>query len=426
MATRRDFGKVEHLPSGNYRARYVHVTHPYKENGTRNYVTAPTTFTTKTAARSWLAQVKADIDRGVWKSPEQLDRERVEAERQARAEAYTFGEYVRDSWLPTRAWKYSTRRAEEARMDNHVLPRWGDVPLKQITTLDVRHWLSVLSPGSPGARKKSYELFRSVILAAVDDGLLDHNPCTRGLLGKVKASQCSKPGKGHERSQRAITWAQLEAVADEVPQYMSLLVRLSGLLGLRSGEARALTGGDCFLYEDKDGVERMQISINKAISGQGKNLRLDTPKTASGVRVLEVPASLIREMKERAQQVGVTGIMFHASNDRRAYLPESTYQINLKRAAKRVGIESFSPHDFRRTAITNMLDIDIPQYKVQAIVGHTTPHMTLRYAKATQERNAQAVDQINSAFESAKSIASLDDKRKEHAAKTTNDSHQAK
>ncbi|WP_216402910.1 tyrosine-type recombinase/integrase [Arcanobacterium phocae] len=426
MARAQAFGDTPKTKNGKYRARYIHPDQPYKTDGKRNYINAPTTFTTKTAARSWLAQVKADIERGLWKSPEQLERERVEAERRTRAEAYTFGEYVRASWLPTRAWKHSTRRAEEARMDNHVLPRWGNVPLKQITTLDIRHWLSVLSPGSPGARKKSYELFRSVILTAFDDELLDHNPCTRGLLGKVKAPECAKPGKGHERSQRAITWAQLEAIADEVPQYMSLLVRLSGLLGLRSGEARALTGGDCILYKDKDGVERMQISINKAISGQGENLRLDTPKTASSVRVLEVPTALVPEMIERAQQVGVTGIMFHASNDRRSYLPESTYQINLKRAAKRVGIESLSPHDFRRTAITNMLDIDIPQYKVQAVVGHTTPHMTLRYAKATQERNAQAVDQINSAFEASKNIPSLDAKRREHENQNNTTSQQAK
>ena len=91
---RKAFGAIKELPSRKFHAQYLHPHEKFTADGTRNYITAPHTFDRKTDARAWLDGIKADIDRGVWKSPEQLDRERHEAELQARRDTYTFGDYV--------------------------------------------------------------------------------------------------------------------------------------------------------------------------------------------------------------------------------------------------------------------------------------------------------------------------------------------
>ena len=59
------FGTVSKLPSGRWRAMYYG---PEGRKGRR--YSAPTTFTTKSAARQWLATVQADMIRNVWLPPE--------------------------------------------------------------------------------------------------------------------------------------------------------------------------------------------------------------------------------------------------------------------------------------------------------------------------------------------------------------------
>ena len=160
------FGAVEKRASGRWRARYVHPTRPYKEDGARNYIAAPTTFATKTAARDWLSGIQSDIARGAWKSPEQVEAERLEAERAAALAARTFGSYA-EGWMESRPLTPATRRAYQSSLRTHLLPQWGNTPLQAITTPAVREWLANLAPGRPGARKKSFELFKTILNTAV-------------------------------------------------------------------------------------------------------------------------------------------------------------------------------------------------------------------------------------------------------------------
>jgi hypothetical protein len=57
----RGFGTVRRLPSGRWQVRY------YDRAGTRH--TAPRTFPSKADATRQLAQVEADLLRGVWTDP---------------------------------------------------------------------------------------------------------------------------------------------------------------------------------------------------------------------------------------------------------------------------------------------------------------------------------------------------------------------
>ena len=60
---RSRWGSVRKLPSGRFQARYC-VERPWH--------VAPTTFRTKREADVFLAQTRADIDRGSWLDPAHL------------------------------------------------------------------------------------------------------------------------------------------------------------------------------------------------------------------------------------------------------------------------------------------------------------------------------------------------------------------
>lgn len=62
------------------------------------------------------------------------------------------------------------------------------------------------------------------------------------------------------------------------------------------------------------------------------------------------------------------------------HMAEDTFRRNLNRYAKKAGIErGFTPHDFRRQAITEMLANGASLFTVMSIAGHAKPETTKRY-----------------------------------------------
>ena len=88
VESRRNWGKVRQVqPSGRYQASYIHGGVWGITKGTR--FVALSTFDTNGDAWAWLGRERELIDRGTWTPPferyQQLERERIEAERARRA-----------------------------------------------------------------------------------------------------------------------------------------------------------------------------------------------------------------------------------------------------------------------------------------------------------------------------------------------------
>lgn len=62
----------------------------------------------------------------------------------------------------------------------------------------------------------------------------------------------------------------------------------------------------------------------------------------------------------------------------------------LQRRAKQAGIEDFTPHDLRRTAISEMLDTGIDMATVASIAGHADINTTQRYDRRDDKRKEEA------------------------------------
>jgi integrase len=68
----------------------------------------------------------------------------------------------------------------------------------------------------------------------------------------------------------------------------------------------------------------------------------------------------------------------------------------LKTRQKQAGLESFTPHDLRRTTITDMLSADVDVLTVSAIAGHNSSDTTRRYDRRSEESKRQAVERLRS------------------------------
>lgn len=74
---------------------------------------------------------------------------------------------------------------------------------------------------------------------------------------------------------------------------------------------------------------------------------------------------------------------------------QAVYYV-LKNRQKQAGLESFTPHDLRRTTITDLLTAEVDVLTVSAIAGHNSSDTTRRYDRRSEESKRQAVERLRS------------------------------
>ena len=73
---------------------------------------------------------------------------------------------------------------------------------------------------------------------------------------------------------------------------------------------------------------------------------------------------------------------------------QAVLKIMLGRG-KEAGIENFTPHDFRRTFIGELLDAEVDIVTIQKLVGHASPETTSKYDRRGEKTKKAAVGRLN-------------------------------
>ena len=73
--------------------------------------------------------------------------------------------------------------------------------------------------------------------------------------------------------------------------------------------------------------------------------------------------------------------------------PDAVLKI-VRRRGSQAGIDSFSPHDLRRTFCSDLLDAGIDIVTVQKLVGHASPVTTAQYDRRGEETKRMAVQRL--------------------------------
>ena len=79
--------------------------------------------------------------------------------------------------------------------------------------------------------------------------------------------------------------------------------------------------------------------------------------------------------------------------ERRRMSSQAVLLIVQKRATE-AGVESFSPHDFRRTFCSDLLDTGVDIVTVQKLAGHASPVTTAKYDRRGEETKRKAVERL--------------------------------
>lgn len=352
MTRRSSWGSIRRLPSGRYQARY--------RLDSAEFV-APLTFRTKRDAESYLAGVRADVERGVWVDPD--------------AGRITLADYAW-RWLDQRPdLRVRTRELYESELRLHILPPLGDTELARLTTSRVRAWhAEMLKADRPGRTTvaKCYRLLRTILGTAVEDELIVKNPCV------VKGAGVERPAE-----RPTATIEQVYAIADVIEPRYRALVLMATFTGLRLGELQALTRRRLDLLHGRVDVVEQMLHLADG------TLLVGPPKSDAGRRSVAIPAVIVPDLEAHLAEwaaPGRDGLVFCGHHGQP--LRRGTFYTAWKRATKSVGLDGLRPHDLRHTGNTLAASTGASTKELMARMGHASPRAALIYQHATKDRDA--------------------------------------
>jgi integrase len=343
-------GTVRQLPSGRWQARY--------RDDTGKQVAAPVTFDTKLDASTWLAG-HDDGHRDLVRGP-----------------APTLKPYA-EAWLAARDLKPRTRADYGKLLEARILPEFGSVRLDRITPAAVRTWHAGMRE-TPTLAARAYGLLRTILGTAVDDELLDRNPCR--IRGGGNASRAT--------STLVLEVSEVEALTEAMPPRYRAMVALAAWCGLRFGELTELRRSDL----DPDAS---RVHVRRAVTRVDGEFVVGEPKSAAGVRTVAVPAHirpLVLDHLRRHTGRAPGALLFPAAHG--GHMAPSALYKPFYRARTVIGREDLRFHDLRHTGAVLATLAGASLVEVQSRLGHSTVGAAMRYQHVVNGRDEAIADAL--------------------------------
>jgi integrase len=263
------------------------------------------TFKRKRDAERFVAELEAAKNRGLYIDPH--------------AGKIKFADYL-PRWVVGINHEATTTFRDQGLMRNHIVPRWGSVPLAKIDYTSVQAWVADLSTRlSPASVRECFRVFSSVMKAAVRDRTIGYNPCEGVRL---------PPRRRKDTDGRTITRETLvRQLLPAIPDRYRALVAVAGGTGLRWGEVLGLRLDTIDLDAGLVHVSRVVTEVN------GKVASKPFPKTAHGRRTVPLPAFAVKLVCEHMSRYAParTGEVF--INEMGGPLRRSTWRRRVWRPA---------------------------------------------------------------------------------------------
>jgi integrase len=316
-------------------------------------------------------------------------------------------------WLETKR-KLSERRAGykpstyikvASRMDAHFIPAFGHIPLNKLSPSHIQKLISkwLDQKLSPNTIREYMGTLSACLDSAVKLQKIENNPCSRvELPRKVKS-------KNNFLAQDEALQL-LEAVKEH--KLFSVLVPLALATEARLSELLALTWDDV-------GIEQGTVSLNKTLTtekqepGSKKKIALltVTPKSESGIRVLDLPEFAVVALRaHRTGQIkqqmasgkrNALNLLFPSPYTGSYYWSTSVSDV-FSQFARKQGF-NITFHDLRHTGATLLLESGVDPNTVKERLGHSDVGITLgTYGHVTKRMKDQSVNTLDNLFSDQK------------------------
>lgn len=292
----------------------------------------------------------------------------------------TLEEFVNRSWRPDRLAYLSPKGKEsyETQLKNHILPTLGKKALRDIGLAQVQELMNQkansISPKT-GKRLQPESLERIV---STLKALFSH--ARRMDCITARPTDGVKLPKAREKEKKALTWMQVEIIADALPEPIATLVLFLTWTGLRIGEA-------CGLRWQHVDLETLTVHVRENfVMGKYQDL-----KTRKSRRDVPIPAELATRIATIAHSMTANGVsadslpVFANSTGLAPLDHHNVANRILKPTVKKLGLPWVSWHSFRHTNSSLAEQAGMTVSQRMMILGHSDERTTRRYTHADME-----------------------------------------
>jgi len=275
-------------------------------------------------------------------------------------------------------YKHSTQKHRRFMLKKHLLPRFGDKAVSEITRQEIQVYVAHLTHEgyAPKSIDHIHDVLSAVLRTAVKWGHLQENPARGVDLPKLRTV----------RPKWALTREQAAALLAALPPLGKAMAGLAILSGLRRGELFALR------WQDIDEEARV-LTVREAVYDG----TFGTPKTEAGLRQIplsEAALGFIRVWKQRAGRTEPDMLVF-STRTGKVISPNNVLRREIFPACERLGLPHATWLTFRRTYSSWSHDKGVPGKVVAQLMGHANVDTTLNvYTQVLDGALRAAVDKV--------------------------------
>jgi integrase len=328
------------------------------------------TFASKTEAARWLTLKEADLARSGWIDPTAGD--------------VPVADYALN-WIRERpGLRPKTLVLYSGILRNHIAPSLGSRPVRSLTAPMLRAWRQSLLDGGlgPVTTAKAYRLLRSILSTAVDDRLIESNPC------HIKGAAVE-----HSPERPVLTVREVYQLADGMHRRFRALVLVAAMGSLRWGELAGLQRRHVDLV---NGVLKIRQAAVELPTGE---LRISPPKTVAGRRTVYLPEVVMHDLRLHFDlYVKPEPEAFVFTGAKGAQLRRSTFQRHWRRGLAAAGLTGqVHFHDLRHTGNTWAAESGATLRELMDRMGHASTRAALIYIHSRDDRHkgvAEAMSEL--------------------------------
>lgn len=358
---------AQRMPSGQWRGVYRDL------DGKKRYKAAgggKNSWPTKKLALNWARAQEADVRRGRWHDP-QLGKE-------------LYRDWV-EIWWGTHTVEFRTERSDRSRIDTHLIPKWGEKALSEISHTAVGAWVKSLSKSglSGWTVGRIHTLLKESLDLAVREGKLVVNPAVGVDL------PAKPPGK-----ETFYTREQVDAIRSHMGTLDAFVVWMLVWTGLRWGELVGLHAANIDL---KNGLVHVQHTMVE----EGSTRFIKAYPKGRAKRAIPIAPRLLPNLLEWTVNLGGEkscgfehadrgdrcpgGLLIvpeNVSGRAPACLSRHTWGPQHWAPARRLvpGAPYGTPHDLRHTFASWMLQVGMSLEELARLMGHASLSTTQKYA----------------------------------------------
>jgi len=175
---------------------------------------------------------------------------------------------------------------------------------------------------------------------------------------------------------------QFDAVCANLPEHLRALATFCYITGWRISEVVSLQWRQ---VDMRAGLVTLEVGTTK--SGAGRRF----PFT-DNLRALLMDQRAVTQTLERERGIIVPSVFHHRGGQ-----PIKKFRRAWLTACRKAGYPGLLVHDFRRTAVRNLVRAGVPQSVAMAMVGHKTAHVFRRYDIVSEQDLRDAAERLNTA-----------------------------